>query len=324
MYQRIIFFGSGEYIIPIVEKIRKKGLEFVVTSEHEEKDKPTPPLITYLKEENIPYLSSNLSNPDDIERLKLYAPTLGVLASYGAVIKPRVIDMFIYGIFNIHPSLLPKYKGPSPIQAAILSGDNKIGVSIIRLDNQIDHGPILDQKEIELDGAENYLDLRKKLFEMGAEMIALKLEELREKDHLLETPQEETSDPYTKKITRSDGQIDLSNPPSPEIIERMIRAYYPWPGVFVKTILTGTEKIIKLLPDGKIQVERAQSRTSEMRPLTSGVQTSEDTLEKKQPFKSNSGILIQVEGKRSMTIKDFANGYQSEGREILSKLSLAF
>lgn len=284
MYQRIVFFGSGDYVIPIIEKIRKKGLEFVVTSEHEEEDKPTPPLITYLKEENIPYISSDLSNPDDIEKLKLYAPTLGVLASYGAVIKPRVINMFIYGIFNIHPSLLPKYKGPSPIQAAVLAEDDATGVSIIRLDDQIDHGPILDQKKVQLTGDENYLDLRKKLFEMGAEMIASKLEELREKDHLLETPQEETSEPCTKKITRSDGQIDLSNPPQPEIIGRMIRAYYPWPGVFVKTTLTGTEKIIKLLPNAQ----------------------------------------IQVEGKNPMLIKDFANGYQSEGREILSKLSLAF
>lgn len=309
MYQRVIFFGSGDYVIPIIEEIRKKGLEFVVTSEREEKDKPTPPLIEYLKQENIPFISSDLSSHDDIERLKLYAPTLGILASYGAVIKPRVIDMFIYGIFNIHPSLLPKYKGPSPIQAAILTGDDKTGVSIIRLDNEIDHGPILDQKEMQLLGNENYLDLRKKLFEIGAEMIASKLEELRKKDHLLETPQEETSDPYTEKITKPDGQIDLNSPPPLEIIKRMIRAYYPWPGVFVKTVLTGTEKIIKLLPDGKIQVE--------------GAQTSEDLSENKQKLENQTKILIQVEGKRPMTIKDFANGYQSEGREILVALSLA-
>ncbi len=284
MYQRVVFFGSGEYVIPIIEKIRKKGLEFVVTTEKEREGEPIPLLISYLKRENIPYISSNLSTPDDIEKLKLYAPTLGILASYGAILKQDIIDLFIYGIFNIHPSLLPKYRGPSPIQSTILNNDIKTGVSIIRLNDKVDQGPLLTQKEIELKDDENYYDLRKRLFEIGADMIALLLEELRQNDHLVETPQEETNEPYTQKVTRQNGFIDLKNPPSPQTIQQMIKAYYPWPGVFVKTIIGGTEKIIKLLPDGK----------------------------------------IQVEGKNPMTLKDFANGYQSEGREILDALSLAW
>jgi methionyl-tRNA formyltransferase len=282
--QRIIFFGSGEYTIPIIEVLREYDLRLVVTTETE------GPFIKYLKENKIPFLSSHVKDQKDLDQLKKEEPTIGVLASYGAILPQSILDLFPEGIINVHPSLLPKYKGPSPIQSTILAGETETGTTIIKLDDQVDHGPILMQDKVSLIGDETTQGLKNALFTIGSYMIGSILEKLessnggltsRGETSIRLSPQDHSQETFTEKITKQDGYIDFENPPSPDELDRKIRAFYPWPTVWFKTKINGREKLIKLFPEKQ----------------------------------------IQVEGKRIMSYKDFINGYP-EGKEILKQLSL--
>ncbi len=269
---KIVFFGSGEYTIPVIQMLQDHGLELVVTTELEGK------FYEFLKSNNIPFLSTHLNNKEDRQKIKDLDAEIGILASYGAFVPNRIIEAFPLGILNIHPSLLPIYKGPSPVQYAIKNGDTKTGVTIIKLDDQIDHGPILSQQEYDLKGNETLEDLKKVLFKIGSDMIekilvkyeTSQLVEMHDQDHAKEV--------FTYKISREDGKIDLNNIPTN--LDNIVRAYYPWPGVWFETEFMGKMKRFKLLP----------------------------------------GKKIQMEGKSIMSYKDFLNGYGSEGNRIISLL----
>lgn len=289
MKQSIIFFGSGWFVIPVVEKLKDHGLKLVVTNEAHGK------LIEFCREENIPYISSQLKDSETIEKIKKLNPTIAILASYGAFIPDEIINIFPEGIINIHPSFLPRWKGPSPVQYSLLNGDTHTGVTLIRLDNEIDHGPILSQKQYELQGNETSQDLLSILFEIGAKMVEELIKKLENNETLTETLQDHNKETWSYKINKKDGFIDINSSNIENLtskIRNMIRAYYPWPGVWLRyspDVIPGPDqesklnnKIIKLLPENK----------------------------------------IQVEGKNPMTYKDFINGFGDKAKELLSKLNL--
>lgn len=277
MKQHIIFFGSGIYTIPIIKRLKKHGLVLVVTTEREGE------FLHYVKKERLPYLVSDLKSVQDIEKIKNLHPALGILASYGAIIPKKVLNLFPLGILNIHPSLLPKYKGPSPIQSTILAGEQKTGVSIIKLDEEIDHGPIVAQERVMLKGDETTENLKKKLFGLGGSMIEQIIKKLENGEKIFATPQNHSKESFTEKISRENGHIDVNYPPKPDLLKKMIRAYYPWPSVWTKYSLFDNTRRIKLLPNNK----------------------------------------IQVEGKRVMSLKEFVNGYQESGKKLLEQLGLS-
>lgn len=277
MKLKAVFFGSGTYTFAVIEMLKKHNLQLVVTTEK------SGPFINFLKKENFPFITSDMKNEDDIQKIFALKPDIGVLASYGAFIPEKLL---IFNskllILNIHPSLLPKYKGPSPIQTTILNGDKQTGVTVIKLDNQIDHGPIAQQKEVKLEGSETTKELKDKLFSIGAEMVNKILTRIENGESIEFKEQDHSKELFTKKITREDGFVDSVKPPQPEVLKSMIRAYYPWPGVWTEFPLFGKIRRIKLLPENK----------------------------------------VQVEGKNIMTEKEFVNGYQSDGKVLLNKLGM--
>lgn len=207
---------------------------------------------------------------------------LAILAAYGKIIPKGILAIPKYGFINVHPSLLPKYRGPSPIQSAILAGEKKTGISVMLLDKEIDHGPILAQKEIALNGDDTYALLIEKLGSAGAELLFAALPKYLE-GTIVPKPQDHKKAAFTKHITKQDGYIDLNNPPDAKTLDRMIKAYFPWPNVWTK--IDG--KIIKLLPP-----------------------TIPPSHYPNKPF------MIQPEGKRVMTLAEFKNGYMAEFLQI--------
>lgn len=276
MKQNIIFLGSGWFVVPVIEKLTKFNLQLVVTNETNGK------VVDFCKENNIPFVTSNLKDNETIERIKKLNPTVAVLASYGSFIPDEVITLFENGIINIHPSLLPKWKGPSPVQYSLLNGETQTGVTLIKLDNQIDHGPVLSQRPYNLTGNETSNDLLSILFETGSEMVNEQIEKLEKGEKLSETPQDHAKETWSYHIKKKDGMIEINNPPDREKLKNMIKAFYPWPGVWLTTQLKNQTKTIKLLPEGK----------------------------------------IQVEGKNAMNYKDFINGFGEEGKSLLEKLKI--
>lgn len=173
--------------------------------------------------------------------LKPHEAKLAVLAAYGRILPQRVLDEFPLGIINIHPSLLPIYRGPTPIEQAILDGAPKTGVSIMRLTAAMDEGPVYKQKGVALTGHESKADLAGHLQALGAELLLEVLPgiasgELKPRQQ----PHPDRDASYTKLIRKADGAIDWAKPATQ--LEREVRAYLGWPGSF--TAIAGTEVII--------------------------------------------------------------------------------
>lgn len=176
------------------------------------------------KQHGIPVLLPN--HPRDIlEELRSYQASAGVLVAYGKIIPQSVIDIFPRGILNIHPSLLPQYRGSTPIEQAILDGAAETGVSIMGLTKEMDAGPIYAQQHVPLNGTETKQELSQQLLTAGGKLIAQTLPAV-----LAGTahPQPQGSEAtYTSLIKKSDGTIDLSKPA--KHLEREVRAYAVWP-----------------------------------------------------------------------------------------------
>ena len=215
-------------------------------------------------------------------------PDVGVLASFGAIVPPEILDFPKHGILNIHPSLLPKYRGPSPVQTAILNGERQTGVTIIKMDEEIDHGPIVAQfaeKILDTDTSES---LYFRLFSAGAEVLKTILSaylegriQPREQNHAQAT--------YTKKLTREDGFISPEKlraamaGTNAEAVDRQIRAYYPWPGSWTNL---------------KLKTKNSKLNNKRLKILKAHLEGGKLVLD-----------TVQLEGKKPVSFKQFCEGY---------------
>lgn len=239
----IIFLGTGSYVLPILETLQKKfDLKLVVTTEKN----PTDSVPAYCKKQGISFLSVSKLDSAICHKLSDINAPIAVLASFGLIIPQDFLDIFPKGIINIHPSYLPYYRGSTPIQAAIKNGDKETAVSIMLLDQAVDHGPILAQIPLEITPDDTAESLYAKAFTLGAEKLVDIIPayiagnvEPREQDHAKAT--------YTEPLTRNSGYIDLDQTKkmSPLEIARLVRAYFPWPGVWTKVRIKNQEVRIK-------------------------------------------------------------------------------
>ncbi len=201
----------------------------------------TPQFVQPIKKE----LSKGFTLVDNLNEADLC-----VVAAYGRILTKEELSTPKYGCINVHPSLLPTYRGPSPIQAAILNGDKTSGITIIKMDEEVDHGPIIYQESLELSKEDNFDILSKKMFQRSAEILPQIIEDFIS-GKIEPVPQDHTKTTYCERLTRDSGYFPIDNPPTPETLDRMIRAYYPWPGVWTHW----NDKIVKFLPGNMLQME---------------------------------------------------------------------
>lgn len=185
---------------------------------------------------------------------------LGVIAYFGKIIPKNILELPKKGFLNAHPSLLPRWRGPSPVQAAILAGDKITGVTIHLATEEADAGDILAQKEILLDIKDTCLSLTGKLAQEGASLLIPTIEKWLSGE-IKPRRQDNSKATFTKLIKKSDGLINWAK--SADYIERMVRAYNPWPGTFTKmengkivqikkvAVINGSLKILVVQPEGK-------------------------------------------------------------------------
>lgn len=286
---RIVFFGAAKFVLPIIEMLNTNfDLALVVTTERN----PLDNVPAYCKKNNIPYVSiKNFS--ECLSEVKKTGAEVGILASFGLLLPSEALNIFPKGILNIHPSLLPKYRGAMPVQTAILNGDTETGVTIIKLDEELDHGPILEQEKEKISSTDTTASLHDKLFVKGTKMLEKIIPGYLQGKIKLQEQQHEDASFTDRNLTRENGYFDIENPPQKEKLDRMIRAYYPWPTVWTKIRIKNQESRIKFLP-----------APSSLRAREAGEAI---------PY------LIQVEGKKPVSIKDFLNGYP-ETKKIIEEL----
>ncbi|MGH7868693.1 MAG: methionyl-tRNA formyltransferase [Candidatus Dormibacteraceae bacterium] len=168
----------------------------------------------------------HIAHPQALDRLRQGEPELLVLAAYSQIIPRSVLELAPRGVINVHPSLLPSWRGSAPIVRALLAGESTTGVTIMQMDERLDHGPILAKVETEIGGRETALQLTDRLAELGASLL---VETLKRLDSNTPQPQEHAQASYAKKLTKSEG--DLNWELSGELIDRYVRGLQPWPGV---------------------------------------------------------------------------------------------
>lgn len=264
MKPRVIFFGTPEFVTPIISALGEKGwLAGVITAPDKKvgrKQILTPsPVKSFigLSLKGLAFQAPEKLDSEVTKKLKKLKPDLFVVAAYGKIFPQEVLDIPKYGSLNIHPSLLPRYRGPSPIQNAILNGDKVSGVSIIKMDQKMDHGPIVITKKISLSDKDTCVTLSTKLFTEGAGLLIKIIPDFIAGRVKL-TPQNDSQATSTHLIKKEDGYFDINNllanrqvPQFYEKLDRIIRAYYPWPNAWTKW----DGKIVKFYPGNVVQME---------------------------------------------------------------------
>ena len=233
----LLFFGNERLVsglkstdAPVLRGLIKRGytIKAVVSHHHEGQSRNNRRLeVAEIAEANgIPILLPNKPT-DAIEEITNFNADAAILVAYGRIIPQSIIDLFPLGIINIHPSLLPKHRGPTPIESAVTEGDTKTGVSIMQLTAGMDTGPVYKQAEIKLDGSETKFDLYDKVVNVSDDLLFSTLPEILD-GSLQPTPQDDSQATYTQLLSKADGLLNPSLISAIEA-ERIVRAYLGFP-----------------------------------------------------------------------------------------------
>ncbi len=310
---KVVYFGSPEDAVPALESLVAAGHD--VASVYTRPDRaagrsrrPRPTPVRLAAES----LGLHVETPSGLRdaavqhKLSEISADVFIVVAYGRILPPEILEMPRLGVVNIHPSLLPRHRGPSPVSTAILEGDSETGVTVMLLDEGMDSGPLLVQSEpVPITGVERAGELTARLFAIGAGMLPDVLEKL-EQGSVIAQQQDESLVTITRLVEKDDGRIDWSRDTAE--IERMTRAYDPWPGAF--TSLRG--KNLKVIVASQMHALPATGRpglvrVSERRIF---VATGDGALEL---------IEVQPEGKRRMTARDLINGTPNLHRSLLGE-----
>ncbi len=232
---KTVFMGSPDFAVPTLKILADN---YPVVGVVTQPDRPagrgrvmTPPPVKILADQlNIPVIQpEKLRQPEAMAQLEAWQPDLIVVAAFGQILRKNVLELPRFGCINVHASLLPRWRGAAPIQAAILHGDPQTGVTIMKMDPGIDTGPTLAQKIIPIRGDDTADILSERLAAAGGELL---METLVKYicGQIVPVPQDEANATYASMLKKEDGLLDFSQ--SADELERKIRAYYPWPGTF--------------------------------------------------------------------------------------------
>ena len=299
----MLYMGTPEFAVPPLEKLVQEPCPVVAV--YTQPDKPggrgrslimSPVKIAALR------LALPVVQPDSLKESEVVAqlagiqPDLIVVAAYGQILPQPVLDLPRYGCLNIHPSLLPRHRGASPVSAAILAGDADTGVSIMLMDSGLDTGPILAQKKAAISPQDTTGSLSGKLSDMAAQMLPDVLDRWM-KGEITPRPQNEEETTYSAAVKKEAGEIDWQLPAAD--IWRRVLAFQPWPGAYTSRDGKRLEIVeaVALPGEGEHQVGEVVALKREGVPF--GVSTGEGIL----------GIVkVQLQGKRALPAVDFLRG----------------
>jgi len=294
---RIVFMGSPEFALPT---LRALAQHYQVCGVVTQPDRPagrgnrmTPPPVKALALElGLPIIQpGRMKEPGVFEQIQSWEPDLIVVAAFGQILRQHVLDLPRLGCINVHASLLPRWRGASPIYASVLAGDITTGVTIMKMDAGIDTGDILTQQSMVIQSDDTTETLSNRLADLGAALLIETLPEYID-GRIRPKPQDELIATYAPMLKKEDGLLDFSKPA--ETLERQVRACQPWPGAY----LEWKGELIKV---------------SKAAVLPQSIAVGSRTIHKKLPVigtASGGLVLLEVQppGKRPMSGRDFLNG----------------
>lgn len=332
---KVIFMGTPEMSAAVLKKLLESKHEtvLVVTQPDRESGRGRGTVESAVKicakEAGIEvFQPESVSSDEALEKLKSYNADIFVVVAYAQKLPDRLLEMAPYGCINIHPSLLPKYRGAAPFRGAILNGDEYSGITIMKVVSKWDAGDILMQKKFPMDAKETPLTLEEKVKTSGSEMLIETIDGL-ENGTITPVPQDDSKSSYIKQVKKEDGLIDFSK--SAVEIERQVRACIPWPSAY--TYLEG--KMFKIWDaDAETDKNEESLKMAEFK-VTDETDNLEVNIHKISPgtvvvsdkknlaVMTGQGILklneVQLEGKKRMNTEDFLRGKKVEKGTELGK-----
>ncbi len=298
---KVVFMGTPDFAVPSLKALKSEGYEIplVIT----QPDRPAgrgkklrPPSVKVLAQE----LGLRVYQPEKVkenqelkEILEGIKPDLIVVAAYGKILPEWLLDLPKYGTINVHASLLPKYRGASPIQWAILNGEAETGITIMKVIPELDAGPILSQGKVKIEEEDNAKTLHDKLANLGAELLIKTIPKF-VSGEIKPVPQDETKATYCPQIRKEMGRVNWQEG-SREIFNR-VRAFYPWPCAFTSFKGRG----IKLL---KVRPVEGEGEPGEVIGVKEGLKVA-----------TGEGALLierlKPEGKKEISGEEFIRGYR--------------
>jgi methionyl-tRNA formyltransferase len=297
---RVVFMGTPEFAVPSLLVLGEHhDLVGVVT----QPDRPagrgrtltaSPIKVAALAAELPVFQPKTLRGDEVRDHLAAWAPDVIVVAAFGQILPPAVLDLPAHGCLNLHGSLLPRYRGAAPIPAAILAGDEVTGVTLMKMGEGLDDGPILAQVECPITAIDTTASLTAKLSDMAAQLLIEKLPDWI--DGKIEAqPQDESQATTCGQLEKEDGRLDWSRPAA--YLDRQVRACDPWPSAFT-TWRGRMLKVLRATPHPEMRAKGEPGQVVALDPGI-GVVTGEGILEL---------LDVQLSGKRAVTAEQFARG----------------
>jgi methionyl-tRNA formyltransferase len=309
--ERLVFMGTPDFAVPVLKAlIGRYEIVGVVTQPDRRvgrgrKVEASPVKVVALAN-GLPVLQPpSLRRPDAVAELRVLAPDVIVVAAFGQILRAEVLGIPPKGCLNVHASLLPKYRGAAPIAAAILSGEEETGVTIMLMDEGMDTGPVLSQATCPISPQDTRESLSAKLAQLGADLLMDTLPRWLA-GAIEPQPQDHSQATYSRIIAKQDGLIDWSQ--SAVEIWRRSRAYYPWPGSY--TYWRG--KLLKVLRAEALPHWLGEEEPGQVMALREGlaVATGEGALLLSE---------VQLAGKRPLNVGDFARGHGDFASSVLGQ-----
>ncbi len=293
----IIFFGTPEFAVPTLKSLIERREKILLVITQPDKPKGRGKIIQPCETKKIAVeFGLNVAQPEKlkdesfIKMLKELNPEFGIVVAYGKILPKEVLEIPEYGCINLHASLLPKYRGAAPIQWALIKGEKITGVTTMLIDEGLDTGPVLLQKEVPIEDEDNAQSLAHKLSIVGAELIIETIEKMR-KGQIQPKPQEGEAS-YAPQLKKEDGKINW-NAPAKEIVN-LIRGTYPWPCAY------------SFLKNERVKIIKAEALAG--KALAGMIVKAKDELIVGTGNGLLKILLIQPEGKKVMTAKEFLSG----------------
>jgi methionyl-tRNA formyltransferase len=312
MELRVVFMATPDFAVPALHLLISNPYQIVAV--YTQPDKPSgrslqpvpPPVKILAMHHSIPVVQpETLDTSSAFEELASYSPDLIVVAAYGRILPSTILSLPRFGCLNLHPSLLPRHRGSSPIANTVLCGDEVTGVTLMLMDAGVDSGPILAQRELRVSPEDTTGSLMPRLAQMGAELLLESLP-LWIGGKIRPQPQDESQATFSRMLTKEDGEIDWKLPAVQ--LWRRIRAFDPWPGCYAWW--KGRRlKVCEALPlAGGGEVGKVVAIT-EPAPAAVGVGTGVGVL----------GLLrVQLEGRREISAADFVRGQRDFVGSVLA------
>lgn len=296
--KRVVFMGTPDFSVPVLEKlIESTNVVLVVTKKDayvgRKKVLTESPVAICAHEHNIEVYKPNKLK-EDYEYILNKKPDIIITCAYGSIVPKVVLDYPSYGCINVHASLLPKYRGASPIVASILNGEKETGITIMYMDEGIDTGNIIMSRSIEIEDNDNSLSLSNKLSLLGANLLIDTLPKIFEGENF-DIPQDNEEATYVGMLKREDEHIDFNN--SVENIKNQVRAFSPEPYAFIN------------IDDTEYKISEVEIKKCDVSKIGIIVEVNKDSF----GITAKDGIVyikrIKPSSKKEMSVKDFFNGF---------------